>query len=152
MIAGMITTLVMVSSPFISIATDTAKEHVQNLLNPPVEKTLDMPMTIQSYLSQYFADTPVLIEIARCESQFRQFIRDGEAIRGRVNKYDVGVMQINELYHLEKAQELGLDISTLDGNLAFAKYLYEKYGTKPWASSSKCWAPKVATEKEIAMK
>jgi len=152
MIVGMITTLVMVSSPFASIATDTAREHVQNLLNHQSEKTLTLPMNVETYLNQYFADTPIMVEIARCESQFRQFIHEGEVIRGRVNKYDIGVMQINELYHKEKAQELGYDIFSLDGNLGFAKWLYEKYGTKPWNSSSKCWAGTTSTSKEVAMK
>jgi hypothetical protein len=48
-------------------------------------------------------------------------------------------MQINEKYHAEKAVELGINIYTLEGNVEFAKYLYDTFGSKPWKSSSKCW-------------
>lgn len=59
-------------------------------------------------------------------------------------------MQINELYHLETAEKLGLDIYTIEGNVAYAKHLYEEQGAKPWMSSSPCWAK--ATQSEIAKK
>jgi hypothetical protein len=49
-------------------------------------------------------------------------------------------MQVNELYHLETAKKLGIDLYTADGNVAYARYLYEKQGAKPWISSSGCWA------------
>lgn len=92
------------------------------------------------YLREEYADTPILVEIARCESTFNQYDKDGNVIRGKVNKYDVGVMQINEKYHAEKAEELGYDLHTIEGNVLYAKYLYEKEGVKPWKSSSKCWS------------
>jgi len=49
-------------------------------------------------------------------------------------------MQINELYHADTAKALGYDIYSIDGNVAYARYLYEKQGAKPWISSSPCWA------------
>ena len=48
-------------------------------------------------------------------------------------------MQINRYYHEEKANELGYNLEVIEGNMAYAKYLYEKEGSKPWLSSSKCW-------------
>ncbi len=48
-------------------------------------------------------------------------------------------MQINEHFHLDKALELGYDIYTIEGNLAYGKYLYYKEGTAPWVSSASCW-------------
>ncbi len=95
---------------------------------------------IEKYLREHFADTPILIEIARCESTFSQFDKDGNVVRGRVNPADVGVMQINEKYHLETAKKLGYDIHTVEGNVLYAKYLYEKYGSDPWSASSPCWS------------
>lgn len=56
-------------------------------------------------------------------------------------------MQINETYHLDQALSLGIDIYSLEGNMAYAKYLYDKKGSGPWVSSSKCWK-----KKEIAQK
>lgn len=94
---------------------------------------------VEKYLREKFADTPLLVEIARCESTFSQFDKEGNVIRGIVNSKDVGVMQINERYHLETAIKLGFDLHTIEGNTAYAQYLYDKEGAAPWKASSKCW-------------
>jgi hypothetical protein len=94
---------------------------------------------LEKKVKTYFKDDPILVDIARCESSFRQVDENGKILRGKVNKGDVGIMQINEYYHADKAKSLGLNLRTLDGNLAYAKYLYEQQGTQPWISSSKCW-------------
>src|ERR1035437_4579639 len=95
---------------------------------------------VEKYIKIEYADTPILIAIAQCESSFRQFNPDGTVVRGKVNSHDVGVMQINETYWLGKSKSLGDDIYTIEGNAAYAKYLYDNKGTDPWSSSSKCWA------------
>lgn len=94
---------------------------------------------VEERVRSYFADAPILAEVARCESGFTHINSKGDVVRGRVNKNDIGVMQINTGYHGEKAEELGYDIMTLEGNMAFARYLYNKYGTDPWSASAKCW-------------
>ena len=71
-----------------------------------------------------------MAEVA-CESQFRHFGKNGKNHSRIANAKDVGVMQINEQYHGDKAETLGLDIYSLDGNLIYASYLYKKEGTKP---------------------
>jgi len=101
----------------------------------------------------YFEDIPEMVEVARCESRFRHADTEGNVFRGIVNNMDVGVMQINEYYHLEDSKELGYDIYTLRGNMAYARYLYGKQGIVPWSSSSPCWNKKVASiQKEIELK
>ncbi len=95
---------------------------------------------VKRFVSNYFADKPILATIAGCESHNRQVNKNGTVLRGEKNHYDVGVMQINELYHADEAKKLGYDIYTLDGNVAFARYLYNKSGAKPWMSSSACWS------------
>ena len=95
--------------------------------------------TLQEYVTNYFSDAPIMVDIAQCESHFRQFDNSGSIHRGTINHSDVGVMQINEYYHADEAEKLGLDLYTIDGNLQFARYLYEKEGTTPWLSSAKCW-------------
>lgn len=102
--------------------------------------------SLEKYLREHFADTPILVEIARCESTFTHYNKDGDIMRGKVNKADVGVMQINEKYHLETAVKLGYDIHTIEGNVAYAKYLYKKFGSQPWKASAPCWG-----SKEVAM-
>jgi hypothetical protein len=95
---------------------------------------------IESYLHEQYFDAPILIEIARCESELRQFDKNGNIIRGRANPDDVGVMQINEFYHSETARKMGINLETTEGNVAFGKYLYAKYGTSPWSASEPCWS------------
>jgi len=98
--------------------------------------------TTQERVRTYFKDLPVMAEIARCESHFKQVDQaTGDVIRGRVNANDLGVMQINETYHARTARALGLDLYSLEGNLAYARYLYEREGTAPWNASRHCWAP-----------
>ncbi len=98
--------------------------------------------TMEAYLRKEFADTPILVDIARCESSFRQYDKAGNLVRGRVNNADVGVMQINEIYHDKTALKLGFDLHTLEGNVAYAKHLYNEQGSQPWVSSSPCWSGK----------
>ncbi len=103
------------------------------------EDRLLTSVSVEAYVRDYFYDTPILAEISKCESTFRQFDSKGRVIKGRVNSDDIGVMQINTYYHGESAENLGYDLYTIDGNLGFAKWLYSKYGDAPWVHSSKCW-------------
>ncbi len=102
-------------------------------------KEVENMMSTEQYVRQYFSDVPIMIQIARCESTFRQLDSDGEIHRGKVNPADVGVMQINERYHLDQSVKKDYDIYTLPGNLAYARDLYERQGTQPWSSSKPCW-------------
>jgi hypothetical protein len=95
--------------------------------------------TTREIVEMHFEDIPVMVDVAECESRFIQYNADGSVLRGFVNPADVGVMQINEKYHLETSLELGIDIHTLEGNMAYGRYLYEKQGTGPWEYSSHCW-------------
>jgi hypothetical protein len=81
-----------------------------------------------------------MADIAHCESRFRHLNSEGDIFRGKVNPNDIGVMQINTDYHQDEAAEMGIDIYSLKGNLEYARFLYEKQGTKPWNSSRPCWA------------
>lgn len=104
----------------------------------------------ESYIRHYFADLPVLVDIAFCESRFRQTDEQGVILRGKVNRRDIGVMQINLDYHERDAKKSGLDLTTLEGNVSYARELYEKQGTDPWVYSSKCW--KKSPVSELALK
>ena len=98
------------------------------------------PKNVEKFLKDYFSDTPILAKIGKCESRNRHFNSRGEVLRGEKNAYDRGVMQINLLYHEKDAEKLGLNLHNIDDNVAYAKYLYEKQGAKPWMSSSACWS------------
>jgi hypothetical protein len=118
-------------------AAEVAPEIV--MAEVPIEAPTTGP-EVEVYVREYFADVPVLAEIARCESTFRHHdARTGSILRGRVNGNDIGVMQINTTYHHDTARRLGYDIETIEGNLDYARYLYEREGTRPWNSSRACW-------------
>lgn len=96
---------------------------------------------IEDKVRKVFADAPIMVEVARCESRLKQYNSDGDVLRGHVNSKDVGVFQINEYYHLESSRQLGHDIYAIDGNIAYAKHLYDRNGTKDWKASKPCWDP-----------
>ena len=98
----------------------------------------------ETIVREYFADIPVMIQVARCESQFRHVLSDGSILRGRVDSRDTGVMQINTGYHAETAQELGLDLENIYDNMAYARNLYERQGLQPWSASRPCWGQTLA--------
>ena len=100
---------------------------------------LQEAQSVKEYVENYFSDIPVMIDIADCESRFRHFNRKGSVLRGEFTPLDVGVMQISEFYHKDTAAQLGLNLHSVEGNLAYARYLFEKEGTTPWLSSRKCW-------------
>ncbi len=81
----------------------------------------------------------VLERIAICESQGKHFDEYGNVLLGKINSHDVGKFQINALYWNEKAESLGYNIYTEEGNESFALELYNRYGTAPWKWSKKCW-------------
>ncbi len=106
----------------------------------PVPITITKVETVRQRVVSYFSDIPIMAVISGCESHYRQYDSDGNIYRGEVNNKDVGLMQINEHYHLEDAKALGYNIYTIEGNLAFARYLYNHEGTAPWDSSGYCWS------------
>ena len=92
---------------------------------------------VEAAVRAEFKDMPVMIEIARCESNFRQFTDSGAPLRGPGGM--VGVFQFFEAIHTVPAKMLGFDITTLKGNLAYARHVYEMQGTVPWNSARSCW-------------
>ena len=130
-VAGVHTPVTVIEAPKVEIQVKD-----DNLRKENIERK----MSTEEYVRNHFSDTPILAEIARCESQFRQFDRKtGEVLRGVVNNRDVGVMQINEYYHLETAEKANINIYTLEGNLEYGRKLYKQFGTSPWNASKPCW-------------
>lgn len=82
---------------------------------------------------------PIFGAIAACESGGRHYDENGRVVRGRKNRHDIGLYQINEIVHKTAIKKTGLDIYTEEGNTAFAAYLYEAAGLDPWRLSRSCW-------------
>ena len=102
------------------------------------------PSKVEAVVREYFADIPIMVEIARCESTFRHKLADGSVLRGFVDNDDTGVMQINLRYHQAVADRLGLNLEDIYDNMAYARFLYEREGTRPWNASAPCWSRHLA--------
>lgn len=94
---------------------------------------------VEAALRAYFADAPLMVEIARCESKFRQYDAKGNVLQGIQVSEDTGVLQVNKTYHLKRAIKLGYDIDTLAGNMGYSRLLQSEQGYWPWVSSMPCW-------------
>lgn len=129
----------VVSSTQAAVGGTRATDVSNNTVNKSQKETSNPNRKIESATREYFQDIPLMAEIAWCESRFRQFDKNGDTFRGVVNNKDVGVMQINEYYHLKRAKKLGIDIYTVEGNLKYGRLLYSEEGARPWNSSAPCW-------------
>ena len=87
---------------------------------------------------EVFPDAPIMIAIAMCESELRQY-EGGKPLRNEEGSTATGLFQIVASAHMEDAKKLGHKIGTLDGNIKFARVLYDQKKTKPWKSSRSCW-------------
>jgi hypothetical protein len=94
--------------------------------------------TEQEVIQCELKDYPVLLKICKCESGCRHTIK-GKVIKGKVHPADSGLMQINTEAHADVLKKMNLDADKLEDNIAFAKFLYERDGLKPWKSSKSCW-------------
>lgn len=90
-------------------------------------------------LEMKFAGLPYELQVVSlCESGGRQFDSKGNLITSYTQ--DHGFMQINEKAHGKTAKELGFDIYSDKGNMAYGYYLYLTEGLRPWKSSKGCWS------------
>lgn len=94
---------------------------------------------VETAVRAYFADKPLMSEIARCESKFRQFGPDGDVLHGKQVYEDTGAFQVNTTYHGARAAKLGLNLAVLHDNMLYARILQEEQGYWPWISSWPCW-------------
>jgi|GEM_PF-1967517 len=103
----------------------------------------------EKMVTDFFAEDPIMISIAKCESGFRQFTTTGDILRAS-GRY-VGIFQIDDIIHASFAKSLGFDIYTAKGNIDYAKYLYKKEGSNPWRNCAKKYIiPTVIDDKPIS--
>jgi|SRR5690606_327150 len=130
------TALLAVLAIGISLPLLTQAEEV-----PVIKET---PSEIKGIVEETFADDPVMITIAQCESGFRQFTDSGNVFLGS-GRY-AGIFQIDKYIHTSAALALGFDITTVQGNIGYAQYLYTQQGTRPWTNCAKQYVPIVTTQ------
>lgn len=109
------------------------------------EKPITDPQEIMALVQQTFADHPIMVVVALCESDMNgdglpeQFNPDGSLLYNKKGSSAHGVFQIMESYHHEDALELGYDTHTTRGNVAYAHHLFTEDGIGHWNASSECW-------------
>lgn len=140
-----------------TVATTTEPEPtIKEILPPGVICLDDCPLIdpnegVEEEIREYFKDDPILVEIARCESTFRQYDTETGEILKNPGSSATGAMQLMASYHREPARNLGWDIDTLQGNLAYADRLYQSQGVTPWEASRSCWGSAyMAINKDIS--
>lgn len=95
--------------------------------------------------AEWVSPEVVLAIIANCESGGRQFDDEGNLIKNPESTA-IGKYGIMASLHEERAKSMGLDIRTLEGNEAYANFLFSESGTKHWEvdpRSRACWEPKL---------
>ena len=93
------------------------------------ERVEPPPLTIEEKILAELP--PVFLEIAKCESQNRQFKEDGTGLKSPTADY--GYFQINEKVWDKDAQRMGLDYkNSFDDNLAMAVHIYNIQGLDAW--------------------
>ena len=80
---------------------ETAYGHIVKAEETTVTRQLASSKNTEAIVRSYFKNTPVMIEVARCESTFIHELANGSILQGRVDPADTGVMQINKRYHLQ---------------------------------------------------
>lgn len=96
-------------------------------------------------IEKEFGEEHIMIEVARCESEFRQFDKLGKPLKSELGTDDLGIFQINVI-HKEEMDRLGLKREKLDDNIKFARMLYNRNGLKDWKASKDCWSKSVTTD------
>ncbi len=119
---------------FVCLASYTPAQAAESVASTTASTTVLTPTEIEAKVRTAFADTPVMIEIAKCESKFRQFTDAGNVFYGGAGGGMVGIFQFYESIHKTAAAALGYDLATVDGNIAYAKHLYKEQGVTPWQS------------------
>lgn len=115
-----------------TVASSTPAVSTSTLATTTIMKAT--PVEVEKRVREYFADVPVMIDIARCESNFRQFTDSGNVMRGGSGGLMVGIFQFFESVHAKAALALGFDLGTVEGNISYARHLYNQSGTTPWSS------------------
>lgn len=90
---------------------------------------------IEKIRETFSEDPDVMVRIAKCEG-----VKDGKldpTVISPTNDY--GIFQLNQKAHGQRLKELNIDPLTVEGNLKYARMLYDTSGTNPWYMSKNCW-------------
>jgi len=117
------------AEPLIYIAEQEPKIEIKVEVETEKDKIIRL-------IKETFPDAPIMLEVARCESGYKN-------VPGQLSD-DFGPLQIN-VVHLPVLEKMGLDRTKVEDNIKFARYLYDRGGLTPWKNSKACWSPSLAS-------
>lgn len=125
--------------PILAIAIVAVAMLIAGSIVDRAEAATHNTSAVKSAVQEVFAEVPEMVAVAQCESKFRQYTDSGNVFYGGYGGHMVGVFQVYSLVHQNAAATLGYDITTLEGNIGYARHLYNTQGLTPWNSSRTCW-------------
>ncbi len=137
---------------FVCLASYSPVEAAESVASTTASTTKLTPIEIEAKVRAAFADVPVMVEIAKCESKFRQFTDAGNIFYGGQAQGMIGVFQFYESIHKPIATALGYDLATVEGNIAYARHLYKESGVGPWRSCVPAGTPVLDANAELRLK
>lgn len=112
-----------------------AKEPVQERKVVQIEVVYTQERIIEKIRETFPEQPDLMVKIAKCEG-----IKNGKLDPTVISPTnDHGLFQINQAAHGKRLKELGIDPLTVEGNLQYARMLYDESGTQPWYMSQSCW-------------
>ena len=104
------------------------------------DKVITLDSEITRLSKQYAVNEKKVRAIIKCESQmYGSAVNHNLDSSGKVWSSDFGLLQINDYYHEDAMNKLGLDIHDQFDSLEYGFLLISKQGYKPWTASIGCW-------------
>lgn len=119
-----------IEKPFIALETDG------RYIESPQEKE----KTLQDLVAEEFGYGSIMWWVCKCESNFRQFEKDGTVLKSYYGTNDVGLFQIHVPVWGKEAEKLGYDIYSPEGNIKMARHILNTQGINAWLPSKPCWS------------
>jgi hypothetical protein len=109
-----------------------------------VEFVLEEPKTLDSEIDRlslkYNVASSTVRAVAACESSlYGSAINYNYKKDGTLHSIDKGYLQINNLYHETRMNQLGLDWNDEWDSLEYGFMLMAEQGLEPWSASRFCW-------------
>ncbi len=99
---------------------------------------------IERVIRAHFPDAPIMVEVARCESELRHRTPKGDLLPNQEGGTARGVFQVLMRIHEPEMRRMNLDPNDDEDYLTYVRYLFDTYGLKPWRPSRHCWGEHLA--------
>ncbi len=129
--------------PFMSRTVEIKMIQIEDIkTDKTLNRTLDSEIDRLSI--KYNLSSSTVRAVAKCESSmYGSAINTNYQPDGTIHSTDKGYLQINNLYHEDNMNKLGLDWNNEWDSLEYGFMLMSEQGLQPWSASKKCWQSKI---------